>query len=318
MPPEGVQWIPHNRILTFEETLRVCGIMARLGIRKVRITGGEPLVRRGLASFLKAVKALPGIEKTALTTNGTLLGKYLDEAESLSPDSLPDAVNISLDALGAECLNRIGGSVMGPGGEAAPNEIMRSNEIILSIDRLLKKNITVKVNCVPVRGYNEEELVPLAALAKDRNIDVRFIELMPFGSAGSLEPVTGSETAAIVEKAFGILTPFTELRGSGPAVYHSLSGFKGKIGFINPLSHGFCESCNRLRLTSEGFLKPCLSSTLSFDLREPLRSGADDEELAGVIVEAIARKPEFHSLSDVYGSGESEEKEKAAMFGIGG
>jgi cyclic pyranopterin phosphate synthase len=305
MPPQGVQWKPHNSMLTFEETLRLCKIMAGLGIRKIKVTGGEPLVRRGLASFIKSLKALSGMERVTLTTNGTLLGAYLDEAEAVSPASLPDGINISLDALDT-----------GKYTSVTREANVSPAEILPHIDRLLEMRVPVKINCVPIRGYNDEEIVSLAALGGEKNIAIRFIELMPLGSAKDLKPVSGGETAAIIEEAFGALAPFEGVQGSGPAVYYSLPGFAGKIGFISPLSHGFCETCNRLRLTSEGFLKPCLSSTLGFDLRELLRSGACDGELIRVITEAAAKKPAFHTLSDFYGVAQGQHPD--GMSGIGG
>ena len=312
MPEEGVEWKPHDSMLKFEETLRLCRVMAALGIRKVRVTGGEPLVRRGVASFIKELKAIPGIERVALTTNGFLLGAYLSEAAALSPTSFPDGVNISLDALDGECFRRI-----------TRTEGALPEDILPHIDRLLEKRIQVKINCVPVRSFNEGEIARLAALARDREIAVRFIELMPLGSAAGFKPITGTETAAFLEKAFGALVPSTStdlklpIEGSGPAVYYSLPGFKGKIGFINPVSHGFCETCNRLRLTSEGLLKPCLSDIYAVDLRALLRSGASDAELTNAVKEAALKKPAFHTLSPIYGA-PAGKRHTDGMFGIGG
>jgi len=307
MPAEGVEWKPHKTMLRFEEILRLCGIMAGLGIRKIKVTGGEPLVRRGTAAFIKNLKALPGIENVTLTTNGVLLGAYLDEAETMgfSP-AAPDGVNISLDALNPQRygqISRYGGT---------------DPAVILSlIDRLLEKGITVKLNCVPIRSFNEDEFLPICALAKDKNIAVRFIELMPFGFAETLEFVPGGEIMALLEKTYGTLTPFSGILGNGPAVYYSLPDFTGKIGFINAVSKGFCGACNRLRLTSEGALKPCLASELYIDLKEMLRSGACDGDLAQAVNEAVMKKPRFHSLSKVYGA-PSAEKPVAGMSCIGG
>ena len=173
---------------------------------------------------------------------------------------------------------------------------------------------------MPVRGFNEEEIVPLAALARDRNIAVRFIELMPMGSGAALNYIPGKEAASLIEKAYGSLTPFTGMESNGPAVYYSLEGFAGKIGFINAVTHGFCETCNRLRLTSEGFLKPCLSHNMALDLRELIRAGASDSDLAAAIAETAAKKPQFHTLSSVYGTPQRdiEGKHSDGMFGIGG
>jgi len=309
MPQEGVEWKPHNAMLSFEEFLRVCRIMAKLGIRKIKVTGGEPLVRRGTASFLKDLRAIPEIEKITLTTNGFLLGAYLDEAETMAPGSLPNSVNISLDALDAGRFMRI-----------TRDAKHKPDEILPFMDRLLGKKITVKINCVPARGLNEEEIIPLAALAKDRNIAVRFIELMPLGSAADMKPIPGGEVASLLEKAYGSLTPFTGIESNGPAVYYSLPGFTGKVGFINAVTHGFCESCNRLRLTSEGFLKPCLSYDLGLDLRALLRSGASDSEIERAINETVARKPSFHSLSGIYGADQAgiDNQHTDGMSTIGG
>jgi cyclic pyranopterin phosphate synthase len=276
-------------MLGFEEVTRIVRIMAELGIRKIKVTGGEPLVRRGVAVFLKTLKTLPGIEKVTLTTNGLLLGSYMEEAETLSPASLPDGINISLDALDPQRFRLI-----------TRHEGNAPVEILPLIDRLLSKDIQVKLNCVPVRSFNEEEIVPLAALARDKEIAVRFIELMPLGSAAVLQPIPGKEIEAVLEKSFGPLTPFSGICGNGPAVYYCLSGFTGKIGFINAITHGFCGSCNRLRLTSEGFLKLCLSSDLGLDLRKLLRTGACDSELSLAITEAVTKKPKSHTLSEVY------------------
>jgi cyclic pyranopterin phosphate synthase len=242
-----------------------------------------------------------------MTTNGLLLGAYLDEAESLGTDSLPDGINISLNALDSERFSRI--TCAAGGGPA---------EVLPLIDRLLTMHIPVKINCVPVRSFNEEDILPLAALAKDKDITVRFIELMPLGAAAELKFVPGSEIALLLEKTYGALTPFSGVIGSGPAVYYTLPGFAGKIGFINPITHGFCETCNRLRLTSEGFLKLCLSDEIGLDLKHLLRCGVTDEGLAYAIKEIAARKPRFHALSAAYGAFPSEMRHPDSMSKIGG
>jgi len=293
MPPEGVEWKPHQNILTFEEIFRIVKIMSALGVCNVKVTGGEPLLRRGAAAFLKQLKNIQGIKKVTLTTNGILLGAYLDEAGTMGGNAFPDGVNVSLDALDNDRYMRI---------TRAGNNINADPKTILPLfDSLLEKKINVKINCVPVRGINEDEILPVASLAKEKNITVRFIELMPFGSASAYKPVSGAETAARIEKAFGTMTRFNGISGSGPALYYSISGFSGKIGFINAVTHGFCETCNRLRLTSEGFLQLCLSNDIGHDLREPLRSGFNDNELARIITDIIIEKPGFHSLSKIYG-----------------
>jgi cyclic pyranopterin phosphate synthase len=308
MPLEGVEWKPHDSMLNFEEIFRICRIMGELGIAKIKVTGGDPLVRRGTSDLLKGLKALPGIKNVTLTTNGFLLLELIENCNGQT-DFLPDAVNISLDACNIESFNKI-----------TRVENLNPSQIILLIDELIKRAVTVKINCVTIQGLNEEEILPLVSLAKDRNIAVRFIELMPFGSAVDLKPVSGARTASIIEKAFGHLVPFDGIEGNGPAVYYSLKDFRGKVGFINPLSHGFCETCNRLRLTSEGFLKPCLSSGDGVDLKSILRSGGSDNQLALAIKDAVSKKPKSHNLSNVYRDAFSEDDEKHndGMFKIGG
>ena len=295
MPPEGVEWKPNDNILTYEQILRITRTAAGLGIRKIKVTGGEPLLRRGMSALLKEIKTIKGIEKVTLTTNGILLGSYIDGAEPTDTASLPDSINISLNALDTE---RYRSMTRCRNAEPAA--------ILPVIDRLLEKQITVKINCVILRSVNEEEILPLTALAKDKNIVVRFIELMPIGSASGLQFVSGTEITERIKKAFGNLAPFDGIAGNGPAVYYSLYGFTGKIGFINAVTHGFCETCNRLRLTSEGFLKLCLFNDAGIDLRELIQNGADDHELADAITEAAAVKPRSYGAAEQRGESMSE------------
>jgi cyclic pyranopterin phosphate synthase len=213
----------------------------------------------------------------------------LKEAETIAPGSLPDSVNISLDALDPRRYRLI-----------TRHKENDPRKILSLIEKLLEKNIRVKLNCVPVRSFNEEEIIPLAALARDKEIAVRFIELMPLGSAAALQSLPAKEVEAALEESFGPLTPFTGVNGNGPAVYYSLPDFTGKIGFINAMTHGFCETCNRLRLTSEGFLKLCLSGDAGLDLRELLRAGAANSDISQEITEIIKKKPKSHTLSEVY------------------
>jgi cyclic pyranopterin phosphate synthase len=291
MPPEGVERMPHSAVLRFEEIRRLCGIFANLGVKKIKVTGGEPLVRRGVVSFIRNLKVIPGIEQVTLTTNGLLLKDCLEEA-----DGFPvDAVNISLDTLDRERFKKIT-LRKGPG------------EVLWAMDTLLARNIPVKINCVSIPGLNEADVLPLAALAKERDLAVRFIELMPIAAAGAFRALPAPELFGILEKAFGPLRPFPGSLGNGPARYYMAAGFAGKIGFISPLSHGFCDTCNRLRLSSQGFLKPCLASEKGRDLRSLLRDGASDEELKQAIREEVFRKPRVHGFSFA-GSG---------MFRIGG
>ncbi|MCL2444266.1 MAG: GTP 3',8-cyclase MoaA [Treponema sp.] len=286
MPIEGVEWKAHENILTFEEIIRIVKIMSGLGVRNVRVTGGEPLLRKGAPNFLNELKNISGIENVTLTTNGILLGEYLNELES-AKYTLPDGINISLDALDCERYKRI-----------TRCESITPVYILPLINRLLVKQITVKINCVPVSSYNDEEIIPLTELARDKNIIVRFIELMPIGCASDLQCIPGKDVAAIIEKSFGTLVPFDGVTGNGPASYYSLTGFTGKIGFINAITHSFCDTCNRLRLTSEGFLKLCLSNDQYLDLRQLIRGGAGDNEVANIITEFVKNKPRGYKFSE--------------------
>jgi cyclic pyranopterin phosphate synthase len=184
------------------------------------------------------------------------------------------------------------------------------------LDRAFSLDIPVKVNCVPLRSFNEADLCGIAELARDQNRAVRFIELMPLGSADSLEPIPGAEVAALLEQAYGKLVPFEGRLGNGPAEYYSLPGFAGKIGFINAVSEGFCETCNRLRLSSGGVLKPCLSSDSGMDLRVLLRGGASDAELREATAELVALKPPSHNFSAIYEREKT--KHTSGMYHIGG
>jgi cyclic pyranopterin phosphate synthase len=228
-----------------------------------------------------------------------------------------DGINLSLDTLNNETFRRItryAGAEKNSADEG-PARILRGIEAAGTL------GIPVKINCVPLRGINEGDLVNLARLAENSDMAVRFIELMPLGCAGSRDPVPGAEVARILERALGILEPWAKppqkRPGNGPAAYFRINGFAGKIGFINAVSDGFCETCNRLRLTPEGLLKPCLSSDIALDLKALLRSGASDKDIAGATAELVSRKPRGHSFSGLYGAGKGDHRQKE-MFRIGG
>ena len=294
MPPEGVEFKKHEDILTYEEILRIVTIMAKLGVRNIKVTGGEPLIRKGFPLFFQQLKNIPGIEKITLTTNGILLGAYLDEA-SASGYALPNGINICLDVMDNALYKRMTQCDNTRESNAGPAAILKN------IDRLLEKKILVKINCVPVLSVNDKEIIKIAALAKDKKIIVRFVELKPIGTASALRSLSGAQAASRIESAYGTLVRYTGIKGNGPAIYYSVEGFAGKIGFVNAASHGFCETCNRMRLTPEGLLKPCLSNDLSLDLRKLLRTRKSDSEIVDSIKEIVEKKPGFHSLSTVYG-----------------
>ncbi|MDR0601658.1 MAG: GTP 3',8-cyclase MoaA [Treponema sp.] len=303
--PRTAVRVSRAEILSYEEILRIVHIMAELGIRKIKVTGGEPLLRRGAAGFIGALKRTGGIEKVTITSNGILLDQHLGDLLRAGIDG----INLSLDTLDGETFRRISGICeAGGSADAAFSNIRRF------LDRSAHLDIPVKINCVPIRGINDRELAAVAGLAKS-GIFVRFIERMPLGCAAAHEGLSEREVFSILETAYGPLEPFLEKPGNGPAVYYSVTGFAGKLGFISPLSRNFCGSCNRLRLGSTGLLRPCIASPGGLDLRSLLRgaSGAGEAsngELAQAIKALVLEKPEGHSFGKA--------AQTAEMFRIGG
>lgn len=299
MPEEGVEFLPHEKILSYEEILRLCRCFAALGIHKVKLTGGEPLVRKSVAYLVGELKKIDGIDNVTITTNGLLLKSQL---EDLAAAGL-DAVNISLDTLEREEFLRL-------------TRFDRIDEVLEGIEAALSfPELAVKINCVPLYGENwEKTVVSVAGLAKERNLHVRFIELMPIGLGRERKGYGEEQLKAVLEQAYGPLTPYQELLGNGPSVYYSLEGFVGKIGFISAVSHKFCGQCNRIRLTSEGFLKNCLQYSAGTDLRALLRERADDELLLKTIYETIQKKPKGHQ----FGREQLSDAEERRMSEIGG
>ncbi len=283
MPPQGVSVVPRREILSLEEITRVVEAATEVGVKKVRLTGGEPLVRRGITELVRKLAGIPEIDDVALTTNGILLA---GKAEQLKAAGLC-RVNISLDTLKPGRFNFItrGGSL-----EAVWRGIEKSLEIGLH---------PVKLNAVVVRGFNDDEICDLARLSIKHPLHVRFIELMPFGTAAGYSRegyVPAAEIRSLIEKELGQLQEVRKLAGSGPARYYRLPGAPGTIGFISAVSDHFCGRCNRLRLTATGALRPCLFSEHEIDLKGPLRRGATRDELAGLIARAIQDKPGWHRL----------------------
>lgn len=297
MPAQGVEPVPYRELLTLEELGEVAAAAAQVGIEKIKVTGGEPLVRKGCTRLVELLKRTPGIREVTMTTNGLLLPEHLG---GLTRAGL-DGVNISLDTLD-------------PDGFARLTRRPMTGDIRGAIDQAAAAGLRVKVNTVPIEEFNGGDLTGLAALAKDRPVDVRFIELMPIGEGRNLTPVPNEEVRRRLEAAYGPMEPFTGRRGNGPAVYYSLPGFTGKIGFISAISKEFCGSCNRIRLTCTGFLKLCLHYGDGVSLREPLRAGVSREELAGIIREAILKKPLHHD----FGGCAAPNADRRTMSQIGG
>ena len=281
MPPGGLVPIEHKEILSYEEIVRLLEVAARIGLRKIRITGGEPLVRKNVPDLIRLIKYIEGIEDLSLTTNGILLRQYAD----LLAEAGLNRVNISLDSLRPDRYRDItrGGNV---------------EEVFRGIAAAEKAGLTpIKINMVPVRGINDDEIADFALMTMKSPYQVRFIEFMPFSVPGvwtSEKFISSEEAASIVEK-IGRLIP-AKLRKAGPARYFRLDGAAGVIGFISPLSNHFCNECNRLRLTTDGKLRPCLFSETEIDLKSVLRSGAPDEEVERLIRLSIALKPRGHNM----------------------
>ena len=280
MPECGIKKLPHAEILSLEEVLRVAEIFSRLGIKKIRLTGGEPLLRKNLPSLVRKLKNLSGIEQVTLTTNGVLLKTFAPELIAAGLDG----VNLSLDTLDENIFANL-------------TRRKFFNNVLEGFQTLLDKNLNLKINCVPLRGVNDGEILKLAMLAKNNPIKIRFIELMPIGCAweSGLRGIPTAEIFATLENNFGELIPIDKKNSlQGPAKYFQPKNFIGQIGFIDALEHKFCGSCNRIRLTAEGFLKTCLSFDTGLDVKNLLRSGVDDEELLEKIREAIYFKPKEH------------------------
>jgi len=280
MPEKGVPLLPREHLLTYEEIARVVGAAVGLGIIKVRLTGGEPLVRAGLVDLVSILSRIEGLDDLSLTTNGLLLADF---APALKRAGL-ERVNVSLDTFNPQRFRRITG---GEGLEAVLKGIEAAKEAGLN---------PVKVNTVVIPGVNDDELLAFGQRSLE-GWHVRFIELMPFGQAGGLPTLYVSQMVSQLEEAFGPLTPAIN-RGGGPARYFRLPGAKGTIGFISPISQHFCFACNRLRLTAEGKLRPCLLQETEVDLRAPLRDGASAGALEGIIRKAVAQKPLKHCLEE--------------------
>ena len=276
--PDGVEKLEREAVLTYEEFLRLAALFAQCGIDTVRVTGGEPLVRKGVEQLVAGLKATPGIRKVTMTTNGVLLAQQLPALLNAGLDS----VNISLDTLRPEVFRRI----------TARDEFAA---VQAGLRAALESPLPVKLNCVPQAGINEGELEIIAALARDNDLQVRFIEMMPIGYGAAMPCISGPELQARFARRWPGLHPVEGIAfGDGPAVYYTAPGWKGSIGFITAVHGKFCVSCNRVRLTSLGFLRPCLASEAGCDLRALLRGGADDAQLLAAIRETIWAKPREH------------------------
>jgi cyclic pyranopterin phosphate synthase len=306
MPGELHEWLPREGILTFAETLRLIRIASGLGVSKIRITGGEPLTRRGVLDFIRQVPRVAGIRDVGLSTNGTLLAREESPGVAIASavrQAGVHSVNISLDTLDPEFYAQITGRDF-------------HGAAIAGIDAAIAAGFPqIKINAVLMRGRNEDQLIPLIEFAEQRKLLLRFIELMPVTTNDVLTeenflPI--AEAKRNIESKYGALIPEPGFRTNGPATYYQIPGRSQRVGFIGAMTNlHFCESCNKLRLTCDGKLRPCLGSALEFDIMTPMRAGATDEELRALFMDVVDRKPLQHDFRDNYQPGRK-------MIAIGG
>jgi cyclic pyranopterin phosphate synthase len=295
MPQELQEWLPRDEILSFEETLRLIRVATELGVSKVRITGGEPLTRRDVIDFIRRIPEIPGIRSIGLSTNGTLLAREIAPGKGMAGALRAagvESVNISLDTLDREVYSQITGRDF-------------HEQVLRGIDAAKAAGFEqIKLNTVLMRGRNDDQLIPLIEFAAQRDLILRFIEMMPVSTTEVLDEknfIPIHEAKRTIESRYGVLIPEAEFRTNGPATYYQISGRRQRIGFIGAMTNlHFCESCNKLRLTCDGKLRPCLGSYLEFDIMKPLRAGASDQELKQFFLNVVDRKPEQHDFRQNY------------------
>src|SRR5438477_3665005 len=269
MPHELQEWLPREEILNFEQTLRLIRIATDLGVSKVRITGGEPLTRRGVLDLIRELPKIPGLRDIGLSTNGTLPARVFEPQRTMEAalrSASVRSVNISLDTLDRNVYSEITGRDL-------------HAQVLDGIDAAITAGFDqIKLNTVLMRGRNEDQLIPLIEFAAARNLILRFIEMMPVSTREVLDEenfISISEAKRAIESHYGTLIPQPEFRTNGPAAYYQIPGRRQRVGFIGAMTNlHFCESCNKLRLTCDGKLRPCLGSYLEFDIMKPLRAGA--------------------------------------------
>ena len=282
MPPFGERKLRHKEILRYEEFLRIVRIAIKLGINKVRLTGGELLVRKGIQEFVPMLAALNGLDDVSLTTNGVYLKDHLDMLKAAGIKR----INVSIDSLDRAKFKRI-------------TRFDYFTRVWEGIEKARDMGFhPIKLNVVMMKGINDNEVLDFGRLASEQPYHLRFIECMPVGlQANSLAFIPNSDIEKTLVNEFGPLIPVSSGQNDGPATRYRFDGGKGEIGFISPISHSFCQDCNRLRLTANGLLLPCLLSDRELDIKDPLRRGCLDEELIEIFLEAVKSKPKCHPLS---------------------
>jgi len=287
MPEEGISKLAHGDILSLEDIARLVKVSVGIGIRKIRVTGGEPLIRKHIDRLIGSIHALPEIDDIAITTNGVL---FADMAENLKAAGL-DRVNFSMDTMVAEKFAFI-------------TRRDQRAEVKKAIFKALELGLDpVKINTVVIKGFNDDELLDFAKLAYEYPLHIRFIEFMPIGDLSFWQEdhvITSRQIKEQIAQKYE-LTPTKISKGSGPATYFRLTGGQGTIGFITPMSHKFCSECNRLRLTADGKLRGCLYDKREIDLKAALENKSSDEDLKKLFIKAVHLKPSEHRMSDGWG-----------------
>jgi cyclic pyranopterin phosphate synthase len=300
MPADDVQFKPRHELLSYEEIERFSRVVVGLGVNKIRLTGGEPLVRSGIAELVRRLAAIQGVADLALTTNGLLLPELAAELHEAGLHRL----NISLDAMDEPTFRQI----------ARRKGLDRVLEGILTAQQAGFRRI--RLNAVSIRGLTEAQVVPLARFARQHGLELRFIEYMPLDADGGWQMdqvLSGDDVRAILDRDVGRLEPVVADDPSQPATDFQYQDGGGRVGFINPISHSFCGSCNRLRLTAEGQIRNCLFSTTEWDARALLRGGGTDAELAELVQSAVGAKRAGHGIDTP-----DFVRPQRAMFQIGG
>jgi cyclic pyranopterin phosphate synthase len=298
MPPEGISLMSHDDILRYEEIIRLARLAHELGFTKFRITGGEPLARRGIPHLVMELAHLGENVDLALTTNGVLLARYAEELKAAGLRR----INISLDTLNRERFQQI-------------SRFGLFDDVVSGIHRAIDLGFDpIKINVVVVRGVNDDEILNFVEMTKDQPLWVRFIELMPFSRNNWRDEdfVSADEIRRHIEARYGLIE-VSRADVNAPAGEYRVEGHKGYIGFIAPVSRKFCDLCNRLRLTADGHLLPCLHSAMEIDIKTPMRKGASDDELKFILREATLTKPKGHTLCK-----DNFERTKRAMSKVGG
>ena len=297
-PPDGERRLRHRDILRYEELLRIVRIAIKLGIKKIRLTGGEPFVRKGVQEFIPRLTSIKGLDDVSLTTNGVYLKENLEMLKAAGIKR----INVSIDSLNRVKFKRI-------------TRFDYLTKVWEGIEKARDIGFyPIKLNVVIMKGINDNEVLDFGRLAIEHPYHIRFIECMPVGfESNSLAFIPNSEIEKTLVHKFGPLIPVSPGQNDGPAERYRFDGGKGEIGLISPISNSFCQHCNRLRLTANGMLLPCLLSNIEVDIKDPLRKGCLDEELIEVFLKAVKEKPECHVLNF-----DNNQKVHRKMCSIGG